>query len=154
MCIRDRENSIGFWSDANPTTTSCAEQLSSDVGVVRGQWNHIAVVVDETHHTNDVFFYINGQPAGHRRSHVLGRINRPTDESGAGLVIGQGPCPAGCLSYKGHMDEVTMYNAKWSPQEIATWWNRSIESEETRDAFPHFEKGRIGYVFNLSLIHI
>ena len=41
-----------------------------------------------------------------------------------------------------------MYNAKWSPQEIATWWNRSIESEETRDAFPHFEKGRIGYVFN------
>ena len=60
-CGSHEENSIGFWSDANPTTTSCAEQLSSDVGVVRRQWNHIAVVVDETHHTNDVFFYINGQ---------------------------------------------------------------------------------------------
>ena len=120
-CGTHAENAIGFWSTPDPTPSSCAEQLSSDVGIERGVWSHVAVVVDETQDTNDVSFYINGVPAGHRRSDVLGAINAPRDEPNAQVVVGQGPCPAGCLNYKGHMDDIGVYNAIWTEDEIATW---------------------------------
>ena len=89
------------------TSSSCSQTLSSSVGVSRGEWSHVAVVVDASHYTNEVIFYVNGVEAGVRRSSTRGEIVAPL----AGLdhspfVVGKGPCQHGCLDYKGHIDEL------------------------------------------------
>jgi hypothetical protein len=143
-------NAIGFWSDNDVTATSCAETLSSDVGVTRGVWNHIAVVVDASHYTNEVLFYINGNLAGRRRSSKRGNIVAPLGGMDhAPFVIGRGPCPNGCLDYKGHIDELSVYAALWSASDISSWYDKpAAPATSTTRASPHFALGVLGYSFD------
>ena len=143
-------NAIGFWSDNDVTETSCAETFSSDVGVTRGVWNHIAVVVDASHYTNEVLFYIDGALAGRRRSSKRGEIVAPLGGMDrAPFVIGRGPCPNGCLDYKGHIDELSVYAALWSASEINSWYDKpAAPATSTTRASPHFALGVLGYSFD------
>jgi hypothetical protein len=143
-------NAIGFWSDNDVTETSCAETFSSDVGVTRGVWNHIAVVVDASHYTNEVLFYINGTLAGRRRSSKRGEIVAPLGGMDrAPFVIGRGPCPNGCFDYKGHIDELSVYAALWSATEINSWYDKpAAPATSTTRASPHFALGVLGYSFD------
>ncbi|MDC1215392.1 hypothetical protein N8152_01035, partial [bacterium] len=149
-CGNHVTNAIGFWSDNNVTTSSCAETLSSDVGVTRGQWNHIAVVVDASHYTNEVIFYVNGAIAGRRRSNTRGEIVSPLGGlDHASFVVGRGPCPNGCLDYKGHIDELSVYTALWSASEIGNWYDKpATAGNASTRASPHFARGILGYSFD------
>jgi hypothetical protein len=150
-------NSIAFWSTNSTSDAVCAAQLSSTVGVTRGQWNHISVTVNAKHHSNDVRFYVNGDPAGYSRSHLLGSINNGTNATKNDLVFGSAPCAwpewtfangvftmaERCLAYKGLMDEVTIVNAEWSAAEVAAWRNRHFEAW-----MPGYEKVILGFKFD------
>ena len=132
------------------TSSSCSQTLSSSVGVSRGEWSHVAVVVDASHYTNEVIFYVNGVEAGVRRSSTRGEIVAPL----AGLdhspfVVGKGPCQHGCLDYKGHIDELFVYHSLWSASELLAWRDKpAFGGNATHRASPHFGSGVLGYSFD------
>ena len=125
--------------------TACENTLSSTSGITRGHWNHISVVVNATHHTNDVRFYINGSAAGHRTSNVLGAINNGTNATFNDLIIGgkvKTSCRE-CFAYKGFMDEITIINEEWTAADVALWRN-----SHHKEFMPGYNKGILSFTFD------
>ena len=144
-CGSHVRNAIGFWSETGEDAGACAATLSSKVGVTRGRWNHISVVVDATQQENVVRFYIDGLPAGNLTSNVLGNINDGNNPSNNNLVFGQAPCPGGCLNYKGFLDELTIVNDAWTGEEIDHWKLRHFEKW-----MPGYERVILGFHFDFA----
>ena len=123
-CGEHVTNSIGFWSENVTSHGACERQPSSTRGVTRGTWNHITVAVNSSIDYNEVHFYIDGAPAGSVQSNsaddfFVGSINMGSLRRD--LKIGGGPCPDGCLNYKGYIDEISIFNDIWSNEYI---WDR------------------------------
>ena len=111
-------NSIGFWSENVTSPRACERQPSSTRGVTRGTWNHITVAVNNS---NEVHFYIDGTHAGSQMQNDATKIAINMGSLRRDLKIGGGPCPDGCLNYKGYIDEVSIFNDLWSKEYI---WDR------------------------------
>ncbi len=101
----DVDGHVRYWVD-----NDSANALQSTGTVANGQWQHIAVSVDQA--TNTTAFYINGAPAG---DFELQTVNNNTDP----LVIGKQGTTLVSGLYRGLIDEIRLWNHARDPAEIA-----------------------------------
>ena len=120
LCCGDHVNgSIGFLSHAMEGDV-CADAPSSDRAVTYGRWNHVAVTVDAM--MKLITFYVNGEFAGRHASWDVGM-----DDGGElPLSIGNTIGCSECTPFLGYMDELRVFSAVVSQENILTWMNRTL----------------------------
>ena len=122
LCCGDHVNgSLGFLSKASAHTADvCADAPSSEVPVTYGRWNHIAVTVDVL--LKRVQFYIDGELVGETYSWDIALGDGGEQDLGIGDWV---DC-SGCSPFMGYMDELRIYNAVLSGENIELFMNRSL----------------------------
>ena len=124
------DSALGFYASSVPNA-DCAQIPSSNMPVIRGIWNHIAVTVGSSGGGKVVSFYINGAAAGSQSSvdYVIGNgggtldltFGRVTDCASNGQHID-------CMEYTGYMDNVRIFNRTLDRDTIAIFKDSVIDT--------------------------
>ena len=135
-CGTDETHAPGtlmFWTMENTpmhATQNCRDAPTSTRRVLRDTWQHVAVVADDD--DQSVQFYIDGEDAGRTENVRFDESLINDGGAGSALQLGRsGACR--CLQYKGYMDEVSLWNASITAENI--YEHHRIAPSEWHDDF-------------------